>query len=264
MTGEIRPLSPTRAVRVLKSSVAHALLNQETTRERETGTLVDALLLGRVPETVAVPFDNYRTKEAQRLRDEARAAGKIPLLNGEENELAVVAEKAGPILKSFGYDVTHKRIEWVADGCPHRGELDAFRTSALVIGDVKTCGSGEAVDAASGSRIRAMGYDIQLMAYVEGIASTMQVDPDNVEVLMHFVEVEPPYGVVTVPFAPSLREMGRRRWARAREKWMSAYASGNFQPYEGRLVLPPAEAPSWAIQEEERIMFDAVKGKEPF
>lgn len=262
MTGEIRPLSPTRAIRVLRDTVAHALLDQERTRSMEMGTLIDGLLFGRPPKVVVVPFDDFRTKAAKEARAAAEATGAIVLKQNQEDAISTAVHHLAPKIKSLGMVEHHVKMEWAAGGCPHRGEMDGLapRGDRIRICDLKTCGGGEARKNASPGSIVAMGYDIQGMAYVEGLASTRQLDPRAVDFSLVFVEIEPPFAMVVRTFSPTMRAMGTRRWERARAKWLAAYASNDFSPDDEEREVDP---PEWAIKEEEEIAFKN-RGEEPF
>src|SRR5262245_32462306 len=64
---------------------AHPRLNPdwepESTELTELGTIVHAILLENDRSRLVVaPFDDWRTKAAREMRDEARAQGRIPVL----------------------------------------------------------------------------------------------------------------------------------------------------------------------------------------
>jgi hypothetical protein len=260
--GEIRPLSPTRAIRVLRDSVAHALLDQERTRSMDMGVLIDGLLFGRPPKVVVVPFDDFRTKAAKEARDAALAAGAIVLKQGQDDVVGAAVAQLAPKIARLGMVEHHVKMEWAAGGCPHRGEMDGIAPSGdrIRIYDLKTCGGGEARKNASPGSIVSMGYDIQGMAYVEGLAETRRLDPREIDFTLVFVETEPPFAMVLRTFSPTMRVMGTRRWERARAKWLAAYATNDFSPDDAERDVDP---PEWAIREEEEIAF-RNRGMEPF
>ncbi len=263
---DIRPLSPTRAIRVLRDSVAHALIDQERTRPMEMGTLVDGILFGRPPRVVRVPFDDYRSKAAREARDEAAATGAIVLKNGEEDAITAAVTALAPKLAAFGYLEHHVKLLWQSNGCSHRGEMDAIgRTSeddrgGYRIGDLKTCEGGAARKMASAGSIVSCGYDVQGMAYVEGLSIARDIDPMQISFSLHFVEITPPYAIVTRTFSPMMRTFGARRWERARQLWLAAFRADNFSPDSADEQVDP---PEWAIREEEAHAF-SMRGKEPF
>lgn len=274
MSADIRPLSPTRACRVLSSSVAHALLDSEKTRDSERGTLVHAIMFGEKHAVVNIDADNYRTKAAQLARDEARAAGKVPLLRDEEDAFNVAVEKLAPQIQRYGYVEHHKRIEWIADGCPHRGELDAFDTGGSIvgnpravgpywIGDLKTVKGGKARAAATGGAIVAARHHVQMAAYREGIASVYGLDPRCIGVRLHFAEVEPPFGVVTAILSPMMLALGHREWCRARRLWLKAYEEEDFRPYAND-DAHEVDPPQWALAEAEARDQAMASDDEPF
>lgn len=252
---DIRPLSPTRAIRVLRDSVAHALIDQERTRSMEMGTLIDGLLFGRPPKVARIPFDDYRTKAAREARDAAIADGAIPLKNGEEDAITVAVEQLAPKVARLGIVERHVKMEWLQGGCPHRGEMDGLAPMGtdLCIYDLKTCEAGKSRSVSTANSIIAMGYDIQGMAYVEGLASVRQLDPETISFALVFVETGPPFAMVVRRFSPAMRVLGARRWERARALWLEAYRTGDFSPDLDSEVSPT----EWAIRDEEALAFDA-------
>lgn len=261
--GEIRALSPTRAIRVLQyESVAHALIDSEDTRNSERGTLVHGIMFGETPRTVRIDSDSYRTKAARKARDAARAEGIIPLLRDEEDAFTVAVERLHPKLARYPYTNHHVKLNWNANGCPHRGELDQWDAADIWIGDLKTCKSGAAIKQAKPRAIIENGYHIQAAAYREAVSIVHGIDLQSIRVRLHFAEVEPPFGLVTRELTPLMLRLGARQWERARRLWLAAYRAPSIEPYMG-VDDGEADAPEWALREEaEREIND--RGEEPF
>jgi len=63
----------------------------ETTRTFDFGHAAHNKVLGIGPDLVIVPHDNWRTKAAQTMRDDAHAAGAVPLLEREHDVVEAMA-----------------------------------------------------------------------------------------------------------------------------------------------------------------------------
>jgi hypothetical protein len=78
-------------------------LDHDATDEQDLGTVCHALLLGKGGLFDIHEFDNWRTKQAQALRDESRARGRVPILSKRFADALNVVEHAEKALKGrFG------------------------------------------------------------------------------------------------------------------------------------------------------------------
>lgn len=225
------------------------------------GSLVHELLLGRGPGITVVEANDWRTKAAKAARDEARDAGKTPVLAKAflAAKKAAKALEAGLANRGVVFDgeseVTLVWQELAAAGpiwC--RARLDHLKRP--IIYDLKTTGIAET--RAIERLIVNMGYDMQRAAYVRGLTA---LEPDlggRVDFVFAFVETEFPYAINVAPLDGMLREYGERRWLDAVERWSSALRvnrearaadpsaprSAGFHGYhnQGRF-----EAPGWLL-----------------
>lgn len=110
------------------------------------GSVVHALVLG-VGEFEVLFFDSWRTKKSKQARDEARAAGRAPILlkdfeTAEAMRDAVMAHETSARLLQGGAAEVSMWAEDPATGVLMRGRIDWLRTDLFV--DLKT--SGKPVD----------------------------------------------------------------------------------------------------------------------
>src|SRR6516162_8083107 len=80
----------------LHAKFAHPRLTENPVREEarhmDTGSICHALMLEGENLAVVIDAENYRTKAAQEARDEARLAGKWPILVHEMTEVKIMME----------------------------------------------------------------------------------------------------------------------------------------------------------------------------
>lgn len=239
------------------------------TRSMSFGTLVHALVLGQGGLVEVIPADDWRTKAAREARDEAREAGRIPILADEfepaqkcadatiaamakhgialtgESELAVIWEETiGEVHETFA-----NALPMVHRGTPVlcRGMLDHWVESTATIYDVKTTESANPKELAS--KFIRFGYDIQRAAYVSAVETLRPDLRGRVRFVFVFVETEPPFDVVPVIAGGSMRDLGESRWSRAVHVWDRALRSNRWPGYAERATQ--IEAPAWAMVEEE-------------
>lgn len=260
-------LSSSIASTLIRQSPFHAWLNhpklggvpREATPEMERGSIIHALTLGVGDYFTRLAFDNYRTKAAQEARDQARAEGKIPILDREFDDAAEVAESIHAQLAAAGI-----RLDGESELCAFwqedtargpvqcRGMMDHVRlsASAATILDLKTCRSAH--PRACESHVLTYGYDIQAAAYRSAVERIRPELAGRVEFLWAFVEELPPGTrprVILNVCRPSgtMRELGARKWQRACATWAECLAAGNWPAFPGVTEL---EAPAWALTEE--------------
>lgn len=258
---DIRPLSPSRAMRLLASTPAHCLVDQERTREMNRGNIIHAMVLQADEPTsycvvsktdsktgLVEDAGDYRTKSAQEHRDAILARGDIPILR---KELATCEAAAEGIRRQLGDEwlPPGARFEimlgWNVGGVPCHGKVDILADDH--VGDLKTC--EDALRASSDNSIYTMGYDVQAAAYLEAAEAERPELAGRLRYFLHFAEVEQlPDGartVITVEVAGSMLELGRIRWKRAKALWLRCHEHNDWPGYSREVRR--AEAPPWAL-----------------
>lgn len=223
------------------------------------GTLIHALLLER-GEIVIVAADSYQTKAARAARDEAIAAGRVPVLP-HEYEAALIAVDA---LRS---ELARRGIELAP---PEDREVSLFWPSQDANGEVIQCkarldsvaddpsGFVEILDLKTIAEARPercaehadrYGYAIQHAAYLEAVSELYDVAPEAIRFRFLFFEPTPPYVLTVAELDRSFVALGSRRWERAKLVWARCLSSNDWPGYSNEIVqLTP---PTWALRREE-------------
>lgn len=261
----------------LSASVAHILLTQsaaharhahprlnpavepeEPTPAMEEGTLLHARILEQQHIDQVIKAPNYRSGGAQRSRDEARAAGKIPVLAhrweairgtatavraqlarheardaftaGKPEQVMVWEERtrSGPIW-------CRARVDWMQDD--PAGWLD----------DLKTVG-GSAEPYAWSKTLLREGRALQAAFYLRG-ARALGRTPKGFRFVV--VERDAPHGLAVVAPGPEVMDLGEQQAQTAIDLWAHHLRDDFWPAYPTRICW--AEAPGWASFEwEER------------
>lgn len=252
-------LSPSTAKVLLKRSALHAWTQHrlggaeesEQTEATTRGRLLDRMLLGAGPDIVVIDAKDWRTNAAKEARDAAEAAGKLPLLIGKQSEYTEVIAAWRAQLDARGVVLdgeSQVKVDWESNGVPCRGRLDHLSADRCTIYDVKSCedASREAITRS----VVNFGYDVQAAAYIEGVEATYPKLAGRVKMVFIFGETERrnAYAMNVVTFGGTMRELGERKWRRAKALWGRCLETGEFPGYEDSL---PIEATAYQLAAEE-------------
>lgn len=263
------------AVPSLSQSIAHVLLTKsplhawtehprlgnqpgnesddDDTTALRAGKVIHKLLLGEGARVAVIQADNFRKKFAQEARDAAVAAGLVPMLERQHDELVAAAETIKANLALFGIDLedpegrSEVAIEWEEEGehgpvlC--RCRMDRVHLEHGLIFDVKKIRSAH--PDTCGKHAVEYGYDIQDAAYRRALAKLRPELEGRIQMLYLFVEVDPPYAVYPGPLDGELRELGQQRWERAVYVWERCLRTNRWPAYTDRIT--PIIAPGWAM-----------------
>lgn len=237
----------------LHAWTAHPRLNPEFARQEESkydvGTCAHALLLeGKPMEEVArvVYLDSWRTKAAKELRDEARAEGKIPLLEKDADAVLgmlgaarsqLVAHEASPT--PFADGKPEQTLIWEEDGITCRALVDWLHEDQRVIYDLKTTSASANPESWSRTCFQ-IGADVQTAFYLRGL---QQLTGIHAEMRYVVVETYPPYALSINSLSPAALEVGRAKVKRAMELWRECLANDSWPGYPSRVAY--AELPAW-------------------
>lgn len=195
--------------------------------------------------------ETWATSAAKAARDEARAAGRIPLLRHDYDHVrAMAAEiRAHPLASALfdpscglpeqslfwrdpEWDITRRaRLDWLPDP---RGGL-------LVIGDYKTT-----ADASPGACMRAVGnfaYHIQRAWYCEAVRAC-GIDPDPQFVFV-FQEKDPPYLINAVQLDAAAIQSGDIACRAACERFRDCAKAGVWPGYPFEPDITTVSLPPW-------------------
>ena len=202
-------------------------------KSMELGTVVHGLVLGTGQPVEVVDAKDWRTKAAQTARDEAIAAGKVPMLTHEHAKATAIAAAvrshpvAGPL---YAEGDAEQSMFW---RCPEFGIWKRGRTdwvtllgTEVIIADLKTCDSAAPEKIAKS--VAEYGYYMQDPWYREGLQILTGADPDF---LFVFVQTTAPYLVSVVRLAPEAAALGYQRARLAIERYRDCTESGIWPGY---------------------------------
>jgi hypothetical protein len=228
------------------------LPEKDATTEQDLGSVVHALVLGKGAAFQVFDVDDWRGKRAD-LRDEARAAGKIPLKPAQYERASTLAERFKNALRSlFGkwplglseQTIVWQRHAWVGDDrvmvwC--RALTDHLVAALPLIIDLK--GTGLAMDDASlSAKLAREGKDIQAAWYLEGLASVRPETAGRSRFLFLFGEFDPPFCIRPGYMPESWLAQARMRIDSATNKFAACLRSGEFPAWQTDAEL---QIPSW-------------------
>ena len=225
------------------------------TAAMELGTAAHNLVLGTGPELVLIDAENYRTKAAQEAARTARAAGKVPLLPHEHEQVKAIAhavtshpvagrlfEAGRPEQSLFWEDPDwgiwrRARLDWLPDGTRPR----------FIVADLKSCTC--ASPAAIAKAVANYGYHIQAPWYLDGVrALGLHGDP---VFLFVFVETAPPYLITVAQLDDGAMAHGRHLGQEACERYRDCSAVGIWPAYTDDIAL--ISLPRWAQTREDYL-----------
>lgn len=227
-------------------------------RHFDIGSAAHQIVLGSGPEIVVVDAENYRTNAAKAARDDARAAGRVPLLPDEHAQVTAMAAAlrrhpvAAALLDPAGGRAEQTLI-WrdAATGVMRRARLDWLPAprgqGRVIIPDYKTCVSAEPDELARA--VHRHGYHQQGDWYLAG-AQALDLAGDDAVFVFICQEKTPPYIVTVVELDATAMRIGKSRNRRALAIYRHCTESGQWPGYTDDIAL--LSLPPWAeIQEGE-------------
>jgi hypothetical protein len=183
----------------------HEQLNgRPENRAFDMGHAAHLAVLGSGPELVVVEAENWRTKAAQAERDEAYAAGKVPLLVAEHEQVQAMADaiRAHPVASKLfdpARGTAEQSLFWrdSKSGVRCRARLDFLpdpTTGRMIVPDYKTTTSAE--PKAIAKAVHKYGYHQQADWYTDGIYANDLAE--RVAFVFAFQEKTAPYLVTVV------------------------------------------------------------------
>lgn len=178
-------------------------------------------------------FDDWRTKASQEARQQARAGGKVPLL---DKQMAVVSGIATEIHRQFkneSIDLGMSETVVIAqdDGIWLRAMMDSF--APPWINDFKVTKINLANDAALARHIVDTGYDLRAAFYLRVAELALPELAGRLGFRWIFIEEAPPHGIRVIEADATFREMGRRKAEFAIKRWAECTASGVWPHLQG-------------------------------
>ncbi len=267
------PVADYLALPALSSSLARVLLSRsprhawwcspalnpayepEEADRFDVGTCAHAYLLEGATAFAIIEADDFRTKAAKEARDNARAAGKTPILASRWADVQAMAEAVhsqlarheAPIPFTDGH-AEHTLI-WREGDVLCKARPDWLHADRRTIDDLKSTDGSANPDGWTRGPLFALGYDIQASWYLRGLKAVTGMDGQ-----FRFVvaETRAPYGVSVVALSPAALALAERKCHRALELWRHCLDTGTWPGYPERICyadLPPWEETRWMERE---------------
>lgn len=239
---------------------AHPRLNLEWKPHHEDkfdyGTAAHSLLLEQDGSgLVSVDADDWRTKDARAAKEDARAAGKIPMLARQivkvkamvdEARRAVAKSELVGILEEGDSEVT---AIWEERGLWMRSRFDRLATVQDIVLDYKTTGCAEP-DAFIRGPLVSLGYDLRAAFYLRGLRACG--GPANAKFVWLVQETEEPFACSLVGMGPQMAEIAERKVDYAIALWARCMETGVWNGYPNRIAW--AELPGYAVSRFEEML----------
>lgn len=223
-------------------------------REFDLGHAAHRLVLGAGPEFEVIDAADYRSKAARQQRDEARQAGRVPLLKAEHEQVKAMAEalRQHPVASALftpGRGNPEQTLVWRdgPTGVMRRARFDWLppERGRLIIPDYKTCHSAD--PEALRKAVHQHGYHQQADWYRAG-AQALGLAGDDCAFVFVCQEKTPPYLVTIVELDATAMRIGAIRNRRAIDIYAHCRATGIWPAYVDGIAL--LSLPPWAEQEE--------------
>jgi hypothetical protein len=212
----------------------------------DLGTAAHALFTGEGNKIAEIPFNDYRTKDAQAARDAAYAAGKTPVLSKDIARVDAMAcealdqfsknEDIGPLLPTSAREAS---IFWNEAGVMHRARPDFYHGPSNTIIHYKTTGV-EIRPATLAKYAASSGWDMIAAHYdAAGFALTGSAPRQFFAVQ----ETSPPHLCLVAELDEVFIGEARARRKRAIEIWARCLRTNTWPGNIGKTIM--LECPEW-------------------
>ena len=221
--------------------------------EFDLGHATHSDVLGVGEPVTVIHAANYNTKAAREARDAAYAAGHVPLLITEAEQVKAMGDAvrqhpvAGPLFGREG--PVEQTLVWrdPTTGVWCRAMLDKQITAGqrLIVADLKTCQKAD--PEAIAKSVASYGYHQQGAFYLTGIKALglhRGVEPAFV---LAFVEKAPPHLVTVVQLDPNALMWGERLNRKAIATYAHCTATDTWPGYVDGVVS--VDLPYWATRQ---------------
>jgi hypothetical protein len=211
------------------------------------GSCVHAEVLGTGYGVEELDFDNYRTAKAQQARDEARAAGLIPMLKKDMEGVHATAQAvlrhptARALLEREGDAEASVFTTDPITGVDIRCRFDFLPADRRVAVDLKTARQGTAKPHMFATSVVEYGYDVSWAHYT--LTAELAGEP-VVDMVFLVVETEPPFHILPGRLDDDFKEIGIAKARVARERYARALETGEWpgRPTDIQIIRPPQYA----------------------
>ena len=230
---------------------AHYKHDQQHTKTSDAfdlGTAAHSLILeGDTSGVEVLDFAAWTTKAAKEARDEARAAGKIPMLEKDWQQVVSMHDAVmvhPEARKLFTGHRAEASVFWNEDGLDLKCRPDAWHPSLLV--DLKT--TRDANPNEFGSTAANLGYHQSAAHYVDGVK---ELTGEELPFRFVLVEKTAPYLVSVVDLDDEAVDIGRALNDRAKRIYRECTEANTWPGYP---TTDPISLPLWAIYKSEDLL----------
>lgn len=221
----------------------------EENKDFDFGAAAHALVVEGEDRMVVVPFDSWRKKEAQEMRDQARACGQHPILTADYDkifkmrEVALAKLAACPDLAGIGVGdlLPERSILWAEGETRLRARPDWMTEKRDLFIDYKTTKASAHPD--SWARTMAgLSGDLQAGFCLRG--SEALGGPQDAKWIWLVQETSEPFACALVGLSPAYRAFAEERVESAIGTWRDCLARDRWPAYPARIawIDPPAYA----------------------
>lgn len=234
----------------------------KSTKAMDLGTTVHGLVLGKGADIAVCYYDDWRTKAAREAREDATAAGMIPMLAKDWQEASAIAKAvkehstAGGLFTQGDAEVSMfwRDLEFEI-WCRGRADYMTYFGETPTIVDFKTTADASAEEFARS--VYKYGYHRQDPHYREGWAAILGCDPDSIDFVFVAVETEPPYCLAQYRIKPEHVDLGREQNRIARERFRDCMKHDVWPGYSEE--IEDLELPRYGVQRIEKDINDWYK-----
>jgi hypothetical protein len=245
----VMSLSTSRAKWLLPPSTPAHFESAQVVYKRafDLGHAAHRLVLGRGAPIQEIPADDWRTKAAKELLEEARAAGKTPLKTADYKRVHHMADALIDHRAAFelltGAGGLPEVSMWCQDplvGVWLRGRADLVLPDQATIVDYKTT-SISANPATVGRIVWKFHYELQAAWYTE-VARMAGLDVEHFYFV--FQETTAPYLVTVIELEPAAMAVGRREMTDVIRLYAECVETQEWPGYPD--AIHTVTLPSWA------------------
>jgi hypothetical protein len=207
------------------------------------GNAAHKLVLGRGKDIVVVNANDFRGKEAQAARDDANAAGHVPILAKHMARAELMALSCRQQLDvhedADAFTAGHGEVMicWEEDGLWFRSLIDWLHDDLRTVDDFKTTGMSVAPHVL-GARAEGAGWHIQAAMIERGLDILAPETAGRRRFRFIGQENEQPFALSVMHMNEHWLTMGRKQLDYAINVWRQAMQSGVWEGYPRRGIAP--------------------------
>lgn len=225
-------------------------VEKEQDKKFDIGTSGHDMLLGGGDAIEIVDAADWKTKVAKEAREEAREAGKTPLLTHQAEKVTVmVSAVLRQILNCPDLGIADLASEGKSEQtymfksgetwC--RVRTDWTKNDGGLILDLKFTGESAHPDAFA-KKVLSYAYDVQEQLYCDGVGKLHNTEPHFIFIV---AETTAPYMTSFISLDHEFMEMGEQKIRYGKQLWNTCLKSGKWPGYPNHVAC--TEPPGWGM-----------------